>query len=371
MARMATLRWLTAGESHGPGLTVIVEGIPAGLALSEALLREDLARRQQGYGRGGRQRIETDTARIVGGVRHGLSTGAPIALWIENADHKNWGIEMSAAAPEALESAVPLVALVTRPRPGHADLAGALKYRTHDLRNVLERASARETAARVAAGAVTRALLLACGIEVRSRVLSIGGVNFGNAAATHARILEAGREGTTLGGSFEVWACGVPPGVGSYAQWDLRLDGRLAQALMSIPAIRAVALGDGLHVADETGQEAHDAIGYAEGEFKRASNRVGGVEGGVSNGENVVVHAWMKPLPTQKRALPSVNLISKLPSEALNERHDICAVEAAAVIGEAMMSLTLAGALLESFAGDSMAALLESLANHRSALEAF
>ncbi len=365
MQRMATLRWLTAGESHGPGLTVIVEGTPAGLALSEDLLRVDLARRQQGYGRGGRQRIETDHARIVGGVRHGLSTGAPIALWIENKDFPHWQDDMSVSVPDAPPKPV------TRPRPGHADLAGALKYRTHDLRNVLERASARETAARVAAGAIARALLLTCGIEVLSRVLSIGGTRFGDPAATHGRIFEAAREGTTLGGSFEVWAPGVPPGLGSYAQWDLRLDGRLAQALMSIPAIRAVSLGDGLQIADETGQEAHDTIAYADGEFVRLSNRSGGVEGGVSNGENIVVRAWMKPLPTQKRELPSIDLVSKLPVDALNERHDICAVESAAVIGEAMMCLTLAATLLETFGGDSMSALHEAFSGHRAALEVF
>lgn len=371
MLPMAQLRWLTAGESHGPGLTVIVEGVPAGLAVDSAMLRADLERRQQGYGRGGRMRIETDSAQIQAGVRLGKTLGSPIALWIANADHANWTDRMAVAPSDAQPDPV------LRPRPGHADLAGALKYQTHDVRNVLERASARETAARVAAGAIARALLGSCGVRVRSRVRAIGPVEIPQDApdlgAADECILQSSHAGTTLGGVFEVVADNVPAGLGSYAQWDLRLDGRLAQALMSIPAIKAVAIGDGIETARQPGQFAHDPIGYdADAQrFSRASNHAGGIEGGISNGEPIVARAWMKPLPTQKRALPSVDLRTKKSVEALNERHDVCAVLAASVVGEAMLSLTLAAALLECFPADTIGALRAAVDAHRTQLRSF
>ncbi len=354
----------------------IVEGLPAGLALSAGAINRDLARRQLGYGRGGRQKIERDAVAILSGVRGGATLGSPVALSVENRDFENWRDKMGAepfdVAPDPL----------TRPRPGHADLAGGLKYDRHDLRDVLERASARETAARTAAGAVARTLLHALGIEVSAWVEAIGDVTAkaeGSLADISARalaselacpdteaearmraaILEASHAGDTLGGSFVVVARGVPAGLGSHVHWDRKLDGRLAQALMSIQAIKAVAIGDGASVATKRGSEVHDPIAYDETtrRFVRGTNHAGGLEGGVTNGEVLVARASMKPIATLRRALASVDVVTKEPFDAAFERSDICAVAAASVVGEAMVCLVLAEAVLEKFGGDSMGEL--------------
>jgi chorismate synthase len=382
---MAHLRWMTAGESHGPRLTAIVEGIPAGLSLLASDIDADLARRQRGYGRGGRMKIETDRVEFVGGVRNGETLGSPIAMSIENRDHKNWLDRMAAAPlpgkPEPL----------TRPRPGHADLAGGLKYDRHDLRDILERASARETAARTAVGAVSRKLLAAAGIEVFAHVLSIGEVEAGPYdlaphelralaresdlacadANAEARMKEAIRDnahaGDTLGGIFEVLALGVPAGLGSHVHWDRKLDGRLAQALMCIQAIKGVEIGAGMRAARSSGSRVHDAIHYdtRRRTFFRLSNRAGGLEGGVTNGEAVVCRGAMKPIATLKKALASVDVATKEPFDAAFERSDVCAVAAASVVGEAMVAITLADALLEKVGGDSMREFLRNLESYR------
>ncbi len=390
---MTHLRWTTAGESHGPSLLALIDGVPAGLALVAADVDRDLARRQRGYGRGGRMKIEHDTARLDAGVRGGETLGSPIALRIDNRDYANWqgrmGPEPFVSPPEP----------VTTPRPGHADLAGLLKYDRHDVRDVLERASARETAARVACGAVARKLLAACGVVVRSRVVSIGSVRDGAEAdarawvpdgeladrleasslrvldeaaeaAMRAEILATSHAGDTLGGVIEVAAVGVVVGLGSYAQWDRRLDGRLAQAAMSVQAIKAVELGEGWAAASLRGSAVHDAIEHREGAYARTSNRAGGVEGGVTNGEPVVLRAAMKPISTLRRPMGSVNVLTHEPSPANTERSDVCAVPAAGVVLEAMVCLTLADAMLEKFAGDSMRELLRNLGGYREQLAA-
>jgi chorismate synthase len=379
------LRWSTAGESHGPELLAILEGIPAGLRLLAEDVDKDLARRQRGYGRGGRMKIETDRVRLNAGVRGGETLGGPIALAVTNRDFANWagrmGPEPFAAPPDAL----------TRPRPGHADLSGGLKYDRHDLRDILERASARETAARVAVGAVCRKLLGALGIDVFAHVVAIGRVEAAPSElsleeirsrsrasdlacadgaaeeAMRAAILETAHAGDTLGGVFEVIATGVPPGLGSHVQWDRKLDGRLAQALMCIHAIKGVEVGLGFEAARRRGSEVHDAIGYdpAARAFTRPSNRAGGLEGGITNGMPVVCRAAMKPIATLKRALPSVDVRSKEIFEAAFERSDVCAVAAASVVGEAMVATTLAEALLEKFGGDSVRELTDNLAAYR------
>ncbi|MEO5731873.1 MAG: chorismate synthase [Byssovorax sp.] len=378
---MTRLRWSTSGESHGPELVAILEGIPAGLPLVGVDVDGDLARRQRGYGRGGRMKIETDHAQLVAGVRGGETLGSPIALVIANRDHANWAGRMGPdpfpAPPEAL----------TRPRPGHADLAGGLKYDRHDLRDILERASARETAARVAVGAVCRKLLAELGIDIFAHVVAIGPVSVTPSdlplaelrarsrasdlacaddvaeQAMRAAILETAHAGDTLGGTFEVVATGVPPGLGSHVQWDRKLDGRLAQALMSIHAIKAVEIGVGFEVSRRRGSEVHDAIGYdaATRAFTRPTNRAGGLEGGITNGMPVVCRAAMKPIATLKRALPSVDVETKEPFAAAFERSDICAVAAASVVGEAMVAITLAGALLEKTGGDSLGEVRRNL----------
>ncbi len=389
---MGALRWTTAGESHGPALVAVVEGIPAGLALSAEDVDTDLARRQRGYGRGGRMKIERDRVRFVGGVRGAETLGSPIAMVIENLDHASWqgrmGAEAFATPPEPL----------TRPRPGHADLAGGLKYDRKDLRDVLERASARETAARVAVGAICRRLLREVGVAVVSHVTSIGDVvatglegldplvlgqrsaesdvgcaDEGSAAAMRAAIKAASHDGDTLGGVFEVVAIGAPPGLGSHVAWDRRLDGRLSGALASIQAIKGVEIGLGFTAARRRGSEVHDAIGYDAGEqrFVRPTNRAGGVEGGISNGEPIVVRAAMKPIATLRRALPSVDVRSKEVFAAAHERSDICAVPAAAVVGEAMVAIVLAEALLEKLGGDSMGEILRNLEGLRAQLAAY
>jgi chorismate synthase len=379
------LRWLTSGESHGPQLTVVIEGLPAGLEISEDDLRRDLARRQGGHGRGGRQKIETDVARIVSGVRGGSTIGSPVTLVLENKDHANWTAQMT-ASKEGYEPKV-----VTRLRPGHADLAGALKYGHTDIRNVLERSSARETATRVAAGGVARKMLGTFGVEVLSFTQSIGTIDIGfegvdpelltehdielspvrcpDAEASRrmvALIDEVAEQGDTLGGTFRVIARGLPPGLGSYVHWDRKLDARLAEAVMSINAIKAVEFGAGFEGAARRGSEFHDQIDYDEGRFRHLTNRAGGITGGVTNGEPIDLRVAIKPISTMKKPMQSIDLKTKEKTEAHYERSDVCVVPAAGVIGEAVVALTLADAFLEKFGGDSMAELGR---NYRSYLE--
>lgn len=379
------LRFLTSGESHGQGLVTILEGLPAGLAIDFDAITLELRRRQGGYGRGRRMAIESDRAEFLSGVRRGRTTGGPVAMLIRNKDWTNWQntMHVEAAAPEGATGANR--APVVRPRPGHADLAGALKYDHDDIRDVLERASARETAARVAAGAVARQLLAAIGCELTSHITGIGAVllphdravSFDEAAALApeaplrcadtaieqqmiAAIDAAKAAGDTLGGSFEIIAREVPIGLGSYVQWDRKLDGRLAQALMSIQAIKAVAIGDGVDGARRPGSQVHDEIvadpAATDGAplIKRPTNRAGGLEGGVTNGEELRVTAFMKPIATLMKPLRSVDLTTLEDAPAAIERSDVCAVPAAAVVGEAMVALVLADAVLERFGGDSL-----------------
>jgi chorismate synthase len=392
------LRFLTAGESHGPALVVIVEGMPAGLTIDLDALDADLRRRQGGYGRGQRMKIEADRVEVLAGIRRGETIGSPISLLIHNRDWKNWQRTMHAGPEPPPDATGGVRPPVTRPRPGHADLAGALKFERDDLRDVLERASARETAARVAAGAVARQLLAHVGIEVLSHVTAVGSAALasGHAATpgdlrsigpdsplrcvdreVEARMIaeidRAREAGDTVGGAFEVVATGVMPGLGSYTQWDRKLDGRLAQALMSVPAIKAVGIGIGPAVADAPGSEVHDEIVLSSSGpapsggtgLARPTNRAGGLEGGVTNGEDVRVTGYMKPISTLMRPLRSVDLATLVESPAAIERSDVCAVPAAAVVGEAMVCLVLADALLERFGGDSVAALDAALASDR------
>jgi chorismate synthase len=379
------LRFLTSGESHGQGLVTILEGVPAGLAIDFEAITQELRRRQGGYGRGRRMVIESDRADILSGVRRGRTTGAPIALLIRNKDWENWQntMHVQPVAPEGSTGATR--APVVRPRPGHADLAGALKYDHEDIRDVLERASARETAARVAAGAIARQLLLTVDCELTSHITGIGPVvlphgtivpfDLANALSPEAplrcadpiveremmRAVDRAKDaGDTLGGSFEVIARRVPVGLGSYVQWDRKLDGRLAQALMSIPAIKAVSIGDGVDGARRPGSQVHDEIvpttGARPGEpcLARPTNRAGGLEGGVTNGEELRVTGFMKPISTLMKPLRSVDLTTLEEAPAAIERSDTCAVPAAAVVAEAMVALVLADAVLERFGGDSL-----------------
>jgi chorismate synthase len=368
-------RFLTAGESHGEALTAIIEGLPAGLPLSEADIDADLARRQRGYGRGGRMKIERDHAHISAGVRWGVTLGSPLTLTIQNRDWENWKDTMAVGDPPAGASAK----AVTRPRPGHADLAGAMKYAHRDIRNVLERSSARETTARVAVAGVARRLLREFGITILSHVTEIGGVRIGplalpweeiaqRAEASEVRCADPEAEramieaidaakgkGDTLGGVFEVVAVGCPVGLGSYVHWDRKLDGRLAQAFCSIHAIKGAEVGMGFEAARRPGSEVHDEILFdAAGGFTRGTNSAGGLEGGVTNGQPVVVRAAMKPISTLRRPLRSVDLETKEAVEAVVERSDVCAVPAAGVVGEAMMAIVLAEAFLAKFGGDSL-----------------
>jgi len=368
------LRFLTAGESHGPQLTVIIEGLPAGLPLQAERIDLDLGRRQGGYGRGARMRLESDRVQILAGVRFGETLGSPVALAVANRDWPNWELRMSAAPGRRPEAAL------TRVRPGHADLAGVLKYDRADARDILERASARETAARVAAGAVAKALLDPFRVQVGSWVERIGTATarrLGGTPEALARAAEgsdvrcpdrtagaamrraidrAAAAGDTLGGVFAVAAWGLPVGLGSHVHWDRRLDARLAAALMSIPAIKGVEVGEGFAAATRPGSTVHDAILYRRGQgFRRATNRAGGLEGGMTTGEPLWLRAAMKPIATLRRPLRSVDLASKRSVSAAVERADVCAVPAAAVVGEAVVALELARAWQEKFGGDSLA----------------
>ena len=396
---MGRLRFLTAGESHGPTLGVILEGVPAGLSISSDALAVDLARRQRGYGRGARQAIEHDRAEIVAGVRHGLTLGSPVLLMVANRDWENWTRVMQVEAPTA-DQAAELAALVadgnkratpvTRVRPGHADLAGALKYGFTDVRNVLERASARETAARVAAGGVARLLLGELGIECWSFTAEVGGVAVDPADATRprdeadesplrcpdpdaeaamiARIDEARSRGDTIGGVFEVVVHGLPIGLGSYVQWDRRLDAALAAAVMSINIVKGVELGLGFEQTRRFGSEVHDVIeGRGEGgRWIHRTNNAGGLTGGVTNGEPLVVRGAVKPISTLARPLPSADLLTgEAVEQAHYERSDISVVPAAGVVGEAMVMLTLADFVLDKFGGDSIAELRDNVERYR------
>lgn len=373
------LRFQTSGESHGQGLVAIVSGLPAGLAVDFAFINRELKRRQGGYGRGGRMKIETDTAQFLSGVRHGRTIGSPITILIENRDWVNWKEAMAVEdSPETRAKYKPL----SPPRPGHADLAGCLKYNFREARYVLERASARETAARVAAGALAKVFLKEFGIEVASHVVAVGGTALPDDAVSFDRVLalrdrediqmncvdpkvearmmeEVDRAIETrdsVGGTFEVLARAVPPGLGSCAQWDERLDAHLAQAVMSIQAVKAVEIGSGIENSARMGSAVHDAIGYdrAQSRFTRPTNRAGGLEGGITNGEEVVVRGYLKPISTLRRPLESVDFESKEPVKAAYERSDVCVVPAAGVVGEAMVALVLARSLLIKFGGDSL-----------------
>jgi chorismate synthase len=372
------LRFLTAGESHGPALTTIVEGLPAEVPIVKASIDRELKRRMGGYGRGGRMRIESDEVEILGGVRFGKTLGSPVALLIRNRDFAHWAAAMDPQSPRPSEA---VARALSRPRPGHADLAGALKFGTHDARDILERASARETAARTAAGALAKAFLQELGIAVTSRTVAVGGVIAPSsegedidvllaipddapmrspvAATVNAMIaaVDAARHrGDSVGGCFEVIARGLPAGVGSHVHWDKRIDARLGGALLSIQAVKGVAIGDGLEVSRGGGREAHDPIGYdpSTRRFTRPTNRAGGIEGGMTNGEIVRLCAYLKPLATLPEPLPSVDLVSKQFSQADVERTDTVPIVAAGIVGEAMTALVLAEAMLEKFGGDSI-----------------
>ncbi len=400
---MTTLRFLTSGESHGKALVGIIEGIPSGLSISSQDIDKELSRRQKGYGRGGRMKIESDAVQILSGIRMGKTIASPITLLIENKDWKNWQDIMSADTPPLL----PLTkgGVVTRPRPGHADLAGAIKYNTHDIRNILERSSARETATRVAVGAVAKKFLSEFNIRIISYVIEIGGIRsqksevrsqtdkerilrlFKEAESSSVRcpdknaekkiinkIDSAMKKGDSLGGVFEVIAAGVPVGLGNYSQWDRRLDARLAYALMGIQAIKGVEIGLGFEMSRRFGSEVMDEIFYSplfnsplskgghrgviDGKsgfgFYRKTNNAGGIEGGISNRMPIVLRAAMKPIPTLRKPLSSVDIVSKKSFKAAYERSDVCAVPAASVIGEAVVALVLADSFLEKFGGDSM-----------------
>jgi chorismate synthase len=341
-----SLRLVTAGESHGPALVAILTGLPAGLVLDRDAIDADLARRQQGYGRSPRQQLEQDRVEVLAGLRHGRTLGTPLALVVRNLDHKNWAWGMSPWPPEG-EQEGKGTKPVTLPRPGHADLAGAQKFGLDDVRDALERASARQTAVAVAGGAVAKALLAVLNVQVR-------GVALGEAGADEAAVDAARKDKDTLGGVVEVRATGVPPGLGSYATKDERLDARLAAALMGIQAVKGVEVGEGFALAAERGSAAHDEIVRDDRGLHRTTNRAGGIEGGVSNGEEIVVRAAMKPLPTLMKPLASVDLQTGEPADALVERSDVSAVEALAVVAEAAVAFELARAAREKFGGDAL-----------------
>ncbi|HEY1207866.1 MAG TPA: chorismate synthase [Terracidiphilus sp.] len=374
------IRFSTAGESHGEALIALISGLPAGVPIDLEFVNRELWRRQQGYGRGGRMKIETDMAHVLSGVRHGKTIGSPIAIELVNRDWKNWEDKLPVEAGDPAKHPA-----VASPRPGHADLAGALKYNFPDARYVLERASARESAARVAAGAFARLMLRILGIEVASHTIRVGRVALNRAAkweeiatlaardevvlgcvdsATEARmkqeVEEASRTGDTVGGIFEVVAHDVPPGLGTYANWDERLDSQLASAVMSIQAVKAVEIGRGVVAAESFGSQVHDPIQYADRDtgkptrFTRPQNNAGGIEGGVSNGEDVVVRGYLKPISTLRKPLESVRFDTRQATSASYERSDICVVPAAGVVGEAMVALTIVRLAQEKFGGDSV-----------------
>jgi chorismate synthase len=390
------LRFSTAGESHGESLVALVSGMPAGVEVNPEYIARELWRRQQGYGRGGRMRIEQDLAHILSGVRHGKTIGSPVAMVLANRDWKNWNeiLPVEEGDPSKHKA-------VASPRPGHADLAGSLKYDFADARYVLERASARESAARVAAGALAKLLLKALDIEVASHVIRVGAaelarpakwdeiyalrskpevllgcVDENSEAAMKTEVDKALRTGDTVGGVFEVVAHGVPPGVGTYANWDERLDGQLAWALMSLQAVKAVEIGRGVTAAESLGSAVHDAIEYQDNpegftRFTREQNNAGGIEGGVSNGEDIVIRGYLKPISTLRRPLASVSFASREPVKAAYERSDVCVVPAAGVAGEAMVALTLAKLVLEKFGGDSLRELKRNFDGYREQIRRF
>jgi len=394
------LRFSTAGESHGEALVALLSGLPAGLKIDQAFIDRELWRRQQGYGRGGRMKIERDTAHFVSGVRQGMTIGSPIAIRLENKDWKNWqeALPVEAGDPSKHRS-------VAAPRPGHADLAGALKYNFPEARFVLERASARESAARVSVGGLAKLFLRELGIEVLSHVMAVGAAAVSDAEVPWERIRalyhreevllncaeqeaeqrmkaevdNALRTGDSVGGVFEIVAHGVPPGLGTYANWDERLDGLLAMAVMSLPAVKAVEIGSGISAATSPGSAVHDAIAYGQDgphegvftRFLRRSNHAGGIEGGVSNGEDILVRGYLKPISTLRRPLESVDFSTRDSVKASYERSDVCVVPAAGVAGEAMVALTLARCALEKFGGDSLGETLRNFAGYRQQLQEF
>ena len=387
------LRYFTAGESHGEGLVAFLSGVPAGLSIDLAFLNRELWRRQQGFGRGGRMKIETDKAHILSGVRHGKTIGSPISILLENKDWANWeeSLPVESGDPEKHKR-------VASPRPGHADLAGALKYNFPEARYILERASARESAARVAIGTIAKLFLRELGIEVLSHVIAVGKATLANAEVPWEKLEElhakpevllncadpdseqrmraevdhALRTGDSIGGVFEVVAHNVPPGLGTFAQWDERLDGMLAMAVMSLQAVKAVEIGTGVESALSLGSTVHDEIGYNKTSepqftgFTRASNHAGGIEGGISNGQDILVRGYLKPISTLRRPLGSVDFATREPVKAAYERSDVCVVPAAGVGAEAMVALVLARCALEKFGGDSM---VETKRNHEGYLE--
>jgi chorismate synthase len=394
------LRFSTAGESHGESLVALISGLPAGVPVDQTFLDHELWRRQQGYGRGGRMRIERDTAHILSGVRHGKTIGSPIAMTLANKDWKNWEeiLPVGEGDPEKHKA-------VTSPRPGHADLAGALKYDFKDARYVLERASARESAARVACGAIAKMLLRSLGIEVASHVVRVGTAELSREASfaeiaalaqreevllacvdpesearMKAEVDQALRTGDTIGGIFEVVVHGLPPGIGTHTNWDERLDGLLAQAVMSLQAVKAVELGRGVTAASSPGSKVHDAIAYegepaaAEGKFTKFSrdqNNAGGIEGGISNGEDLVVRGYLKPISTLRRPLASVAFDSRETTKASYERSDVCVVPAAGVAGEAMVALAVARLIVEKFGGDSLRELERNFRGYCDQIKSF
>jgi chorismate synthase len=390
------LRYFTAGESHGEALVGFLSGVPAGLPVDQAFIDRELWRRQQGFGRGGRMKIETDKAHIVSGVRHGRTIGSPIAVLLENKDWKNWQEALPVESSDQAKHK-----RVASPRPGHADLAGALKYNFPEARYVLERASARESAARVAVGAIAKLFLRELEIEVLSHVIAVGkatlnsNVPWEKLKELHARaevllncahaeaeqrmraeVDQALRTGDSVGGVFEVVAHNVPPGLGTYAQWDERLDGMLAAAVMSLQAVKGVEIGSGVEAALSFGSSVHDEIGYNKGGrpftgFTRASNHAGGIEGGISNGQDIVVRGYLKPISTLRRPLGSVDFATREPVKAAYERSDVCVVPAAGVAAEAMVALTLARCALEKFGGDSIAETRRNFAGYKQQLREF
>ena len=390
---MSRFDFISAGESHGPELTVVISGMPAGVKLDRDRINRELARRQHGYGRGGRMKIEKDEVEVTAGVRGGETLGSPVSITIRNADFANWRAAMD---PWAVDDAEAAKRRVHAPRPGHVDLAGGMKYARRDLRDVLERGSARETESRVSAGAIAKELLRAFGIEIRSGVVSVG--NAGDPAYTPSwqeletiddasplravrksdepamiAAVDAAREaGETLGGAIVIAARGVPVGLGSFVQWDEKLDGRIGQAILSVHAVKAVAIGDGVAASRQAGSEVHDAIQFDESRrYHRATNRAGGLEGGVTNGEDVVVRAFMKPISTTRRGIASVDIETRQPHRSQWERSDVTAVPACGVVCEAMLAVVLADAMRQKFGGDSLAEMRRAYDAYRDDLKRY